>query len=47
MAGMRVLGCDFSSPATERKPITMALGHLLAGDPVVLQDLLEFASLDA
>jgi hypothetical protein len=25
----------------------MALGHLLAGDTVVLQDLLEFASLDA
>ncbi len=47
MAAMRVLGCDFSSRPTERKPITMALGHLLAGDTVVLQDLLEFASLDA
>ncbi|WP_099732904.1 DUF429 domain-containing protein [Delftia sp. 60] len=44
---MRVLGCDFSSRPTARKPITMALGHLLAGDTVVLQDLLEFASLDA
>ncbi len=47
MAAMRVLGCDFSSRPTERKPITMALGRLLAGDTVVLQDLLEFASLDA
>ncbi|OWG16871.1 hypothetical protein KDK82_0331 [Delftia sp. K82] len=44
---MRVLGCDFSSRPTARKPITMALGRLLAGDTVVLQDLLEFASLDA
>ncbi|WP_216294104.1 DUF429 domain-containing protein [Delftia acidovorans] len=44
---MRVLGCDFSSRPTVRKPITMALGHLLAGGTVVLQDLLEFASLDA
>ncbi|OBY86125.1 DUF429 domain-containing protein [Delftia sp. JD2] len=44
---MRVLGCDFSSRPTARKPITMALGHLLAGDTVVLQELLEFASLDA
>lgn len=47
MSAMRVLGCDFSSRPTARKPITMALGHLLAGDTVVLQDLLEFASLDA
>ena len=47
MAEMRVLGCDFSSRPTVRKPITMALGHLLAGDTVVLQELLEFASLDA
>nr|MCA1068467.1 hypothetical protein [Delftia acidovorans] len=47
MAAMRVLGCDFSSRPTVRKPITMALGHLLAGGTVVLQDLLEFASLDA
>jgi Protein of unknown function (DUF429) len=47
MAAMRVLGCDFSSRPTARKPITMALGRLLAGDTVVLQDLLEFASLDA
>ncbi|WP_315532292.1 DUF429 domain-containing protein [Delftia acidovorans] len=44
---MRVLGCDFSSRPTARKPITMALGRLLAGDTVVLQELLEFASLDA
>ncbi len=44
---MRVLGCDFSSRPTARKPITMVLGHLLAGGTVVLQDLLEFASLDA
>ncbi|MBK0112609.1 MULTISPECIES: DUF429 domain-containing protein [unclassified Delftia] len=43
---MRVLGCDFSSRPTARKPITMALGRLLAGDTVVLQDLLEFASLE-
>ncbi|WP_454722066.1 DUF429 domain-containing protein [Delftia acidovorans] len=47
MAAMRVLGCDFSSRPTARKPITMALGRLLAGDTVVLQELLEFASLDA
>lgn len=47
MAAMRVLGCDFSSRPTARKPITMALGDLLAGGTVVLQDLLEFASLDA
>ncbi len=47
MAAMRVLGCDFSSRPTARKPITMALGHLLAGGTVVLQELLEFASLDA
>ena len=47
MAVMRVLGCDFSSRPTARKPITMALGHLLAGGTVVLQELLEFASLDA
>lgn len=47
MAAMRVLGCDFSSRPTARKPITMALGRLLAGDTVALQDLLEFASLDA
>ncbi|KFJ12370.1 hypothetical protein DR66_3666 [Delftia acidovorans] len=42
-----MLGCDFSSRPTARKPITMALGRLLAGDTVVLQELLEFASLDA
>lgn len=47
MAAIRVLGCDFSSRPTARKPITMALGHLLAGDTVILQELLEFASLDA
>ena len=47
MAAIRVLGCDFSSRPTVRKPITMALGRLLAGDTVVLQELLEFASLDA
>lgn len=47
MTAMRVLGCDFSSRPTARKPITMALGRLLVGGTVVLQELLEFASLDA
>lgn len=47
MAAIQVLGCDFSSRPTARKPITLALGHLLAGGTVVLQELLEFASLDA
>ena len=45
MAAMQVLGCDFSSRPTARKPITMALGHWLADGQVVLQELLEFASL--
>ncbi|RZL68281.1 MAG: DUF429 domain-containing protein [Variovorax sp.] len=40
-----LLGCDFSSAPTARKPIVVATGTR-QGDAVVLDDLLHFASLD-
>ncbi len=41
-----LLGCDFSSSPTRRKPIVMALGEL-AGSRVRLQSLHTFDTLDA
>lgn len=41
-----LLGLDFSSAPTARKPITMALGRL-QGPLVQLTEMLEFSSLDA
>ncbi len=40
-----LLGCDFSSAPTRRKPIVVAVGQA-DGDRVVLRSLEHFASLD-
>lgn len=45
MATVQVLGCDFSSRPSARKPVAMAFGHLLDGGEVALQELRGFASL--
>jgi hypothetical protein len=42
----RLLGCDFSSSPTKRKPIVVALGSVKQGR-VQLQELLRFETLDA
>jgi len=41
-----LLGCDFSSAPTVRKPIVVAQGGLV-GDTVVLHKLHDFATLDS
>ncbi|MDA7416686.1 DUF429 domain-containing protein [Xenophilus arseniciresistens] len=41
-----LLGCDFSSAPTRRKPVTLAVGERV-GDAVRLHQLLSFATLDA
>ena len=43
-ASFTLLGCDFSSSPTQRKPIVVALGHVSAGR-VQLQNLLRFDTL--
>ena len=43
---MLILGCDFSSAPTTRKPIVVAVGAL-DGSSVVLEDIEHFTSLDA
>lgn len=46
MKPMQLVGCDFSSSPTRRKPIVLALGRL-AGDRVVLEGLLRLQTLPA
>ena len=46
MAQRVLVGCDFSSSPTRRKPVVLALGHL-AGDRVVLSRLERIESLPA
>jgi hypothetical protein len=46
MTVLQVLGCDFSSRPSARKPISMALGLLQSDGRVDLQELRGFASLD-
>ncbi|EJL84430.1 hypothetical protein PMI15_02131 [Polaromonas sp. CF318] len=46
MANTPLLGCDFSSTPTRRKPIVMALGHE-AGGRVMLERLERLETLDA
>jgi Protein of unknown function (DUF429) len=43
---MMLIGCDFSSSPTKRKPIVVAVGHAKSGR-VQLQSLLRFNTLDA
>jgi hypothetical protein len=43
---MMLIGCDFSSSPTKRKPIVVAVGHAKAGR-VQLQSLLRFDTLDS
>lgn len=47
MGPLRVLGCDFSSRPSARKPITLALGNVLCDGRVALQELRCFESLQA
>lgn len=42
-----LLGCDFSSAPSVRKPIVVAVGHLRGGDEVRLDRLESFVTLDA
>ncbi len=42
-----LLGCDFSSAPSVRKPIVVAVGHLHGGDEVRLDRLENFMTLDA
>jgi hypothetical protein len=44
-ANTTLLGCDFTSAPTRRKPITLAVGHIDRGR-VLLQTVLRFDSLD-
>jgi hypothetical protein len=43
---MMLIGCDFSSSPTKRKPIVVAVGHAKSGR-VQLQNLLRFDTLDS
>ena len=43
---MKLIGCDFSSSPSKRKPVVVAVGHSVAGR-VQLQSLLRFDTLDA